>query len=121
MNTYFTPDVLVPVHYTTRTGRSVSCSIAIALTSPSGESTAEFRSYAASHDWSELGQRIYLEAVRSPFVPRAEALNEWDAPSIEEQSWYEALNRVIREEIPYAVRPTDFELHISSTCEGILS
>ena len=64
------PDLRLSVDYTTSSGVAVGCEYWIYFGSPAERDEANERlvSFLQDHDWDDLGQRAYAEAISDPFT-----------------------------------------------------
>ncbi|MBN9176251.1 MAG: hypothetical protein J0I43_02620 [Microbacterium sp.] len=65
----FTPDAVIPIVYTTDTGRQIECTYSLAVNAWDGVDASEARRWVAQHDWSGIGQRGYDYAIAHPIEP----------------------------------------------------
>lgn len=63
---YFEPDVVIPIIYTTVAGREVQCTQSVAVTSWRGSDISAAKEWVAGHDWTGIGQRGYDYALEHP-------------------------------------------------------
>lgn len=70
-DTSVTPDVRIPIEYTTDSGKHVRCEYAIYFGDPEDRRPHDEQQAAQARaiDWSGIGQEIYHLAMRHPFSP----------------------------------------------------
>lgn len=117
-------DAEIPINYTTDTGVAVSCRYGIYFGNPAtrGPADEQLAAFVEDHDWTGIGQRVYDDAMANPFVPGPNDDWEVDTQEIRDDfSFFTALNRVIWDEIPVALREHDGqEAGAASDCTGTL-
>jgi hypothetical protein len=62
----FTPDVVIPISYTTDHGTDVECTYSLAITSWDGTNVTEAKAWISAHDWTGIGQRGYDLGEQNP-------------------------------------------------------
>lgn len=101
-------DVVIPIDYTTDTGKQITCRDAIFYGDDNGHKDAadkRLAAFMAKHDWTGIGQRAYEEALAHPFVPGVDGGMAHDTPEgRDEMSFSRALDVVIEAEIPADLR-----------------
>ncbi|MHA6696004.1 hypothetical protein [Homoserinimonas sp. A520] len=116
-------DAVIPINYQTASGVVVSCSYAIAFPPQDNPGdVAELSAFLGEHDWTGIGQEIYEEAVRNPFVsgPNDHGFDNASQGIIDSFSYRNAESRVIYGEIPEELTPAGTSSAGTSDCTGQL-
>lgn len=115
-------DVEFPIVYTTDTGIEVSCRYGLYFGNAVDRSAADERlaDFVSSHDWTGIGQRIYDEAIASPFVPGPEDDWEVDTPELRDQSSFIHATELIWAEIPDELLHDEWPSGSTMDCTGVL-
>lgn len=115
-------DAEIPIVYTTDTGVDVSCRFGIYFGDPAERTTEDERlaTFVREHDWSDIGQRIYDEAITHPFVPGPDDKWEVDTPELRDRASFSRATEVIWDEIPEALMYDGWSSGASMTCKGQL-
>lgn len=121
-------DVVIPIVYTTDTGKQISCRDAIFYGDENGHKDAadkRLAAFMAEHDWTGIGQRAYEDALAHPFVPGVDGGLSEDTPEMRDRaSFSSALDRVIADETPAELRIDPGKLGTissgASDCQGEL-
>jgi hypothetical protein len=115
----FAPTVRIPITYTTENGINVSCDYGILVGDPSAptDEDAELTAFLREQDWSGIGQEIYDEAMRHPFVPGPNSdLHSDDQALLDSFSFQDALF-VITNRIPADITA---QWGATTDCTGVL-
>ncbi|WP_181125583.1 MULTISPECIES: hypothetical protein [unclassified Rathayibacter] len=117
----FDADAIVPINYTTDSGRQVSCHYAVEAGIGGTSDPAAVKDFIAEHDWSGIGQRVYEEALAHPYIPRnSEEAAGLTQANLDKFSFGAALTTVIWAEVPDELVPEDMLSGAESDCEGEL-
>lgn len=115
-------DAEIPIAYTTVTGVDINCRAGIYFGDPNNRSTRddELAAFVEDHDWSDIGQKIYDDALANPFVPGPD--DDWEVDNQELRDVF-SFNRsmgLIWEEIPAELQQTGQQAALVSDCDGQL-
>lgn len=98
----FEPDVVIPIRYTTDTGRDFRCTYELAITAREGAGdTSELRQWVANHDWTGIGQRGYDYAIEHPVtLDDTDGDKAWTQDELDRSTISQGMSTVIIREIP---------------------
>ncbi len=97
----FTPDVVIPIAYTTDTGREVQCTYSLAINAWDGVDASEATKWVAEHDWTGIGQRGYDYAVAHPVEASAAGVDPTiPQAELDRSTVSRGISTVIVQEIP---------------------
>ncbi len=98
----FEPDVVIPIRYTTDTGRDFRCTYELAITAREGAGdTSELRRWIANHDWTGIGQRGYDYAIEHPVaLADTDGDEVWTQDELDRSTISRGMSTVIIREIP---------------------
>jgi len=115
-------DAEIPIVYTTDTGVEVSCRFGIYFGDPASRNATDERlaAFVNEHDWTDIGQRIYDEAIADPFVPGPGDEWEVDTPELRDQASFNRATEVIWEEIPAELLRDGWSSGSTMDCRGQL-
>lgn len=94
------PDAVIPITYTTDSGKVVDCTWAMTEGVGEGERDAtELKKFVQSQDWSGIGPEIYREAKGNPYLPTAGERGEFTQMQLDRFSFGLAVNTILSERI----------------------
>lgn len=115
-------DARIPIHYTTKTGVTVDCTYGIYVGDPANRTASDRRlaKYLTTHDWSEIGEKIYHRAMANPFVPGANDDWQVDTQQLRDQFSFNTALNLIYEQIPAEMMTEGMSTGATTDCAGQL-